>query len=87
MSAFLFAYGRIQLIECGLRASIGLKNTDENSLGKYCGLQLIKRYSTSGEQKLKTSLDFMHQLLFTKIHSPPPVGLPEAAVLSCRYIV
>jgi hypothetical protein len=44
------------------------------------------RYSTSGEQNLKTSLrlDFMHQLLFTNIYRPPPIVLPEAAVLSCR---
>uniref|UniRef100_A0A4W5REB4 PIF1/LRR1 pleckstrin homology domain-containing protein n=1 Tax=Hucho hucho TaxID=62062 RepID=A0A4W5REB4_9TELE len=29
----------------------------------------------------------MHQLLFTKIHRPPPLVLPDAAVLSCHYIL
>jgi hypothetical protein len=40
------------------------------------------RYSTSGEQNLKTSLilDFVHQLLFINRHRPPPLVLPEAAV-------
>jgi hypothetical protein len=67
MSIFLFAYGDIQLIECGLSANIGLWwyiDIYENSLGKWCGLQLIMRYSTSGEQNLETSLDIMHQLFF-----------------------
>ena len=45
---------------------IAKNNIDENSLGRKCGLQLIIRYSTSGEQYLETSLilDIAHQLLF-----------------------
>ena len=47
-----------------------MKNIDENYLGKKCGLQFIMRYSTSGEQNLESSLDFVHQLLFTNVHRP-----------------
>ena len=37
--------------------------------------------------KLGTSLilDFVHQLLFTNRHRPPPLVLPETAVLSSRW--
>ena len=77
MRIFLFSHGGIQLIECGFSASLGLcwyvdsyeKYRYIFFLGRYCGLQLIMRYSTSGEQNLKTSLDIVHQLLFTNIHS------------------
>jgi hypothetical protein len=35
-------------------------------------------------QNPETSLDIVHQLLFTNMHRPPPRVLPEAAVLSCQ---
>ena len=43
------------------------------------------RYSTSGEQNIETSLDFVHQLLFTNIHRPPSSS--ECAVLSSQCSV
>jgi hypothetical protein len=53
----------VELVKCGLSASIGLwwtalKNIDENDLVNRMVLQLIARYSNSDEQNLETSLIF-----------------------------
>ena len=88
MSIFMFAYGLIQLLECGLCGGkqMATNNIDENSVCRQCVLQLIMRYSTSGEQYLGTSLilDIAHQQLLTNRHISPPLALPDVAALSCR---
>ena len=46
-----------------------------------CGVKVVRVLN------LETFLDIVHQLLFTNIHRPPPLVLPETAFLSCRYSV
>ena len=70
---------------CGGK-QMATNNIDQNSLGRQCGLQLIIRYSTSGDQYLETSLmlDIAHQQLLTNRHTLPPLILPDIAALSCQ---
>ena len=83
-----YSWLRAALVPASLCCSkqMAMSNTDENSHGRQCGLQLIIRYSTSGEQNLETSLilDIAHQLLLTKRHTPSRLVLPEGASLFCR---
>ena len=55
---------------------------DENSLGRFKGLQLTMRYSISGEQMLEVSftLEEAHQSLLMKKHTLHPFDFPNAAV-------
>ena len=88
MSILFFAYGLIELVErvfvpvslCGGKYT-ATNNTDENSLGRLCGLPLIIRYSTSGKQPLETSLilEIAHPLVLTKRHIPPTPHLTRGS--------
>lgn len=82
----LATYGTVQVTErrASIRRYIPCSN---KNCGRYRGLHLTVRYSKSREQQLSIVLISVHQLLFTYMHNPPPLLLPEFLFLSWWWMM